>query len=95
MRIRESCVNSEDIKRECNSDYLLSYMQAGFGIMICKELKKEKVDYLGYIDFHCEYLGDDILISKVVIYESEEETRRLTSLFKGKILIDSYRDKIM
>ncbi|WP_080845653.1 hypothetical protein [Cytobacillus gottheilii] len=94
MRISDSCVSAEDVKLECGADSLIGYMQIGFGIMIVKERKFKKPEWIGYIDYHCEYLGDDLLISKVVIYEDEKESRRLTDLFKGKILITSKRDNI-
>lgn len=94
MRIYESCVNSEDIKYECRADYLVGYQQIGFGIIIVKKTLLGKNKWIGYIDYHCEYLGDDYLISKVVIYDNEEESRRLTNKFKGKILITSHRDNV-
>lgn len=94
MRFYEYCVNAEDVKRECGADDLFAYLQMGLGIMLVKKSKWGKSDWIGFIDYHCEYLGDDLLISKVVIYGNEEESRRLTNKFKGKILISSYRDSI-
>jgi hypothetical protein len=89
MRIHESCVSAEDVKHECKADDLVAYLQMGFGIMIVRKKK-----WIGFLDYHCEYLGDDLLISRVKIYGDEEESRRLTDKFKGKILIYSYRDRI-
>lgn len=89
MRISDSCVSAEDVKKECGADNLFAYLQMGLGIMIVKNK-----EWIGYIDWHSIYLGDDLLITKVVIYGNEEESRRLTEKFRSKILIYSYRDNI-
>jgi len=89
MRLYESCISAEDVKHECGADDLFAYLQMGLGIMIVKDKK-----WIGFLDYHCEYLGDDLLISRVKIYGDEEESRRLTDKFKGKILITSYKDNV-
>lgn len=94
MRISDSCISAEDVKKECGVDELFAYLQMGYGIILHKKDIFGRIKDIGYIDYHCEYLGDDLLISKVVIRDNEEESRRLTDLFKGKILIYSYRDSI-
>lgn len=89
MRIYESCANSVDICHDCDADYLFSYQQGGIGCMIIKN-----EEWIGYVDYHAEYLGDDFLISKIVIYKNEELSDKLTKIYKGKILITCYKDKV-
>ena len=88
MRIHESCVSSEDIKYDCQADKLMGDQQQGFGIIIIKG-----DNWIGCIDYHAEYLGDDFLISKVKIYDDKKLSEELTKKYKGKILIASiYKD---
>lgn len=89
MRISESCVNSEDIKHDCNADDLFLHWQSGFGIMIVKDN-----DWIGYIDFNAIYQGDDIIISKIVLYDDDEKSHKLTRKYMSKILIFSHKDSV-
>lgn len=90
MRIFQNCANSIDICIECNADNLFSFQQGGIGCMLVKDN-----EWIGYIDYHAEYLGDDFLISKVVIYNNDKLSEELTKKYKGKILITSlHKDNI-
>lgn len=94
MRLSDNFVSAEDVKKECNADRIVGYMQIGFGIMLVKKDFWGREKYTGFIDYHCEYLGDDLLITKIEIYDNEEESKRLTDMYKGKILICSHRDDV-
>ena len=62
-RIWEQCVNSVDLCREVDCDYIFSYKQGGIGLMFVKDN-----EWIGYIDDYINILGDDYIINKIVIY---------------------------
>lgn len=90
MRIYQNCVSSEDIKHMCEADSIFSFQQGGIGCYIMKDNKE-----IGSIEYHAEYLGDDFLISKIIIYKNEALSEELTKKYKGKVLITSeFKDDI-
>lgn len=92
MRIWDSCVSSEDVKHQSGASDIFFYYQMGYGPYLLDKKRNE----IGYIDIiQGLYLGDDIIINKVVIYDDKELSEKLTKEFKSKILIWSkYKDSI-
>lgn len=91
MRIWESCVSSEDIKFKAEADEIFFAYQEGYGPYLMREDRE-----IGLIHIVSGlYLGDDLVIDKIVIFGDEEKTDSLTREFKAKILISSrYKDSI-
>jgi hypothetical protein len=81
-RIWEQCVNSVDLCKDIGCDYIFSYKQGGFGLMLIKDEK-----WIGFIDDYINILGDDFIINKIKIYNNEELSYKLTQKYMGKILI--------
>ena len=91
MKIYESCVSSEDIKYMANADEIFFAYQEGYGPFL---MKKNKT--IGVIDIvDGLFLGSDLIIKGITIYDDSSKSTKLTSMFKGKILIHSkYKDNI-
>lgn len=91
MRISDYVVSSEDIKYESGADEIFSERQVGLGSMLIKN-----GDFYGFIDEgHSIYLGNDIFIERIVIYDQPDLSEKLTEKYKGKILVCSeYKDRL-
>lgn len=91
MRIWDSCVSSEDLKFKAGADDIFFAYQEGYGPYLIKNEKE-----IGYIYIVSGlYLGDDLIIDKIIMFDDEELSNALTKEFKAKILIWSkYKDNI-
>jgi hypothetical protein len=82
--ISRSCVSSEDLKYETGADEIFCERQIGIGCTLSKD-----GGWIGYIEDFGIYLGDDIIIKEIKIYDNEELSKKLTEKHKSKILICS------
>lgn len=82
-------VSSETIKKRADVDELSAYFQMGYGIILLKNNKD-----VGYIDFHCDYLGSDVIIKSIVVRNDTRLSEELTKRYKGKIIIFSEFDLV-
>lgn len=91
MRIWDSCASSEDLKFKAGADNIFFAYQEGYGPWLMKGDRE-----IGLIHIVSGlYLGDDLIIDKIVMHDNEELSDELTREFKAKILIWSrYRDSI-
>lgn len=91
MRIYESCVSSEDVKFKAGADDIFFAYQEGYGPYLMDGRKE-----IGLIHIISGlYLGADLIIDKIVMFDNEELSEELTKEFKAKILISSrYKDSI-
>lgn len=91
MRIYESCVSSEDIKFKSGADDIFFAYQLGYGPYLMKKNKEIGVIHIT----EGLYLGDDLIIKKIVMFNDSEKSKELTEEFRAKILISSkYKDSI-
>lgn len=91
MRIYESCVSSEDVKFKAGADDIFFAYQIGYGPYLMKDEKEIGLIYI----VSGLYLGDDLVIDKIVMFDNKELSDELTREFKAKILISSkYKDNI-
>ena len=70
----------------CCADRILCLMSLGIGVLIIDKRNKQ----IGYIDCNYYYLGDDIIIDKIVIFKNKKLSDKLTEKYKSKILILNY-----
>ena len=91
MKIYESCVSSEDIKYIANADEIFFAYQEGYGPFLMRGNET-----IGVIDIvEGLFLGSDLIIKKITLYDDSSKSAKLTDMFKGKILIHSkYKDNI-
>lgn len=86
MRIQDSCVSSEDIKTIIGSNKILYCQSLGFSPWLLDERGNE----IGLIKTSKPvYLGDDIIIKEIIVFDNEELSNKLTTKYKSKILIMS------
>lgn len=83
-RIHNSCVSSEDIKIDTGADQIICERQIALGTMLCK-----KGRFIGYIDDLAIYIGDDVIIKEICIYNKPELSNKLTEKYRGKLLVFS------
>lgn len=91
MRIYQSCVSSEDVKFRAGADDIFFAYQEGYGPYLIRKNKE-----IGLIHIISGlYLGDDLVIDKIVMFDDEKLSEELTREFKAQILITSrYKDNI-
>jgi hypothetical protein len=88
-RIHESCVASEDIRKDSGADYIVQSSLAEIDLVIFKNGKE-----IGHIDNYLNILGNDVIVNKIKIYNDEDLSYKLTQKYMGKIVIFSeYNDK--
>lgn len=86
MRIQSNCVSSEDIKTLTNTDKIVYCQSIGYRPWLINKSGHE----IGYIEpLGAIYLGDDIIIKKIVIYKDKKLSDILTKKYRSKILIMS------
>lgn len=91
MRIWESCVSSEDVKYQSGADDIFFAYQEGYGPYLIRKNKEIGIIHL----INGLYLGDDLVIDKIVMFGDEKKSEELTREFKAKILIVSkYLDSV-
>jgi hypothetical protein len=85
MRIHKNCVSSETIKSKCNGKKILYLQSLGYYPWILDENDKE-IGRIIPLDGKM-YLGDDVIIEKIEIYNNKKLSKELTEKHKFKILI--------
>lgn len=86
MRIQESCVSSEDIKNLTGAVSILYLQSLGHYPWLLDKKDKE----IGRIvPMESAYLGDDLVVKEIDIYNNKELSEELTKKYRGKIIIFS------
>ena len=85
MRIHDNCVSSETIKSKCNGKKILYLQSLGYYPWILDKNDKE-IGRIIPLDGKM-YLGDDVIIEKIEIYNNKKLSKELTEKHKFKILI--------